>query len=268
MTAYATITTSAADGVFTITLNRPDALNALNEPMSVELRTALRTAQREDDLRCVVLTGAGRAFCAGQDLKELAAGQDQADAESRFELGAVLRQRYNPIILRMRTMEKPVIAAVNGVAAGGGTALALAADLRICTRQASFMLAFVHVGLVPDMGSTLALVQQVGYARAAELSFLGESLPAEEALRWGLVNRVVDDDQLEATVHEMASKLAAAPTRAIGMAKRALNKAWGATLDEQLEYEAFLQSAAAQTADHHEGVQAFLNKRKPKFTGS
>lgn len=267
MTSFSTIWTDSSEGVLTITLNRPEALNALNGPLSAELGTALRMAQRSDAVRCVVLTGTGRAFCAGQDLKELAAGREGKLDDEDLELGAVLRQRYNPLIVRLRTMEKPVIAAVNGVAAGGGASLALAADLRICARSASLIMSFVNIGLVADMASTLTLVQQAGFARACEMCLLGEPLSADDALRWGLVNRVVEDEELPAAAQELASRLAAKPTRAIGLAKRALNHAWTATLDEQLEYEAFQQATAAQTADHAEGVAAFLARRTARFSG-
>ncbi|MGD8452465.1 MAG: enoyl-CoA hydratase-related protein [Phycisphaerae bacterium] len=267
MTSFSTIWTDSAEGVLTITLNRPDALNALNGPMSVELGTALRLAQRNDAVRCIVLTGAGRAFCAGQDLKELAAARDGKLDDEGLELGAILRQRYNPLIVRLRTMEMPVIAAINGVAAGGGASLALAADLRLCARSAKLIMAFVNIGLVPDMASTQTLVQQAGYARAAEMCMLGEPVSAEDALSWGLVNRVVDDEELAAAAQEFARRLAAKPTQAIGLAKRALNHAWTATLDEQLEYEAFQQATAAKSTDHAEGVAAFLARRPPRFTG-
>jgi 2-(1,2-epoxy-1,2-dihydrophenyl)acetyl-CoA isomerase len=266
-TKFSTIQVAAAGGVLTITLDRPDSLNALNEQMSLELAAALRTAQRDDGVRCVVLTGAGRAFCSGQDLRAVrehyAAGLD----EQGVDFGALLRQKYNPLVARIRTLEKPVVAAVNGPAAGGGASLALACDLRLCARSAYFMMAFVHVGLIPDMGATLTLLQHVGYARAAEMCFLGERLSAEEALACGLVNRVVDDEVLPATTQEIATRLAALPTRAIGLAKRALYRAWTAALDDQLEYEAFLQHTAGKTADHREGVSAFLEKRGPKFEG-
>jgi len=178
-----------------------------------------------------------------------------------------LRQKYNPVVARIRTLEKPVVASVNGPAAGAGASLALACDLRLCARGAYFMMAFVHVGLIPDVGATLTLLQHVGYARAAEMCFLGERLSAEEALECGLVNRVVDDEVLPATTQEIVTKLAALPTRAIGLTKRALYRAWTATLDDQLEYEAFLQHTAGKTADHREGVAAFFEKRQPKFEG-
>jgi 2-(1,2-epoxy-1,2-dihydrophenyl)acetyl-CoA isomerase len=294
--AFTTIQTNTADGVLTITLNRPERYNAFNDAMSIELGAALRAAQRDEAVRCLVLTGAGKAFCSGQDLQEVqqfyepsagAAGQSPAAAaahtgpagtpakqagggtgEARgLDFGARLRQKYNPIITRLRTIEKPVVAAVNGVAAGAGASFAFACDLRICARSARFVMSFVNVGLAPDSGATLTLLQHVGYARAAELCFLGERLSAEEALRWNLVNRVVDDEQLAADAQELAARLAALPTRAIGLTKRALNHAWAAELEDQLEWEAFLQQAAGQTADHREGVAAFLEKRKPKFLG-
>ena len=266
MTTFSAIHTAAEHGVLTITLNRPAARNALNEQLSMELGTALRVAQRDGNVRCVVLTGAGSAFCAGQDLKEIDPARAQA-GERTPDFDTLLRQRYNPLVVRLRTMEKPVLAAVNGVAAGAGASLALAADLSICARSASLVMAFVHVGLVPDSAATLTLVQQVGYARAAEMCLLGEPLSAEEAHRWGLVNRVVEDDELPAAAREMGAKLAALPAKALGLTKRALNHAWTASLDEQLEYEAFLQMTAGETADHEEGVRAFLDKRKPRFGG-
>ena len=282
-TNFLTIQTATADGVYTITLNRPDSLNAFNEQMFVELNGALRAAARDDGVRCLVLTGAGRAFCSGQDLQEVRAryadetrispiapaGAERSGGSpaAGLDFGAHLRNKYNPLISRLRTMEKPVVAAVNGVAAGAGASLAFAADLRIAARSANFIMAFVHVGLIPDSGATLTLVQSVGYARAAELCFLGEKLPAEEAQRAGLINRVVDDADLPTAAHELAKKLASLPTTAIGLTKRLLNRAWNATIDDQLDYEAFMQATAGATADHREGIQAFVEKRKPKFTG-
>lgn len=282
-TNFLTIQTASADGVYTITLNRPDSLNAFNEQMFVELNGALRAAARDDGVRCLVLAGAGRAFCSGQDLQEIRAryadetrispiapaGAERSGGSpaAGLDFGAHLRNKYNPLISRLRTMEKPVIAAVNGVAAGAGASLAFAADLRIAARSASFVMAFVHVGLIPDSGATLTLVQSVGYARAAELCFLGEKLPAEEAQRTGLINRVVDDADLPTAAHDLAKKLASLPTTAIGLTKRLLNRAWNATIDDQLDYEAFMQATAGATADHREGIQAFVEKRKPKFTG-
>jgi 2-(1,2-epoxy-1,2-dihydrophenyl)acetyl-CoA isomerase len=264
--SFGTLKTSLDDGVFTITLNRPDLLNVCNEQMGSELSAALKTAQRDKTARCVVLTGAGRAFCAGQDLRELDEMQTGPDGE-KFSFGPLLRARYNPLAARLRTFEKPVVAAVNGIAAGAGAGLAFAADLRICARSAAFKMAFVDLGLVPDTGATLTLVQHVGYARASELCLLGEKLSAEEALRYGLVSRVVADEELESATRQVAGRLAAWPPRAIALTKRALNRAWTAALDEQLEQEAFLQTTAGRTADHREAVRAFLEKRKPKFQG-
>jgi 2-(1,2-epoxy-1,2-dihydrophenyl)acetyl-CoA isomerase len=266
-TSFSTIRVAAAGGVLTITLDRPDSLNALNEQMSVELSAALRSAERDKLLRCVVITGAGRAFCSGQDLQFVHERLTASDDSAGVDFGTLLRQRYNPISSRIRTLEKPVIAGVNGVAAGAGASLAFACDVCICARSAAFLMAFVRVGLVPDMGATLTLLRHVGHARAAELCFLGEQLPADEALRCGLVNRVVDDERFEAAVNELAARLAKLPTRAIGLTKRALNRAWTATLDDQLEYEAFLQDTASKTADYREGVAAFIEKREPKFEG-
>jgi 2-(1,2-epoxy-1,2-dihydrophenyl)acetyl-CoA isomerase len=267
MPPFAAIQTSVEAGVLTITLNRPDVYNAVNEDVCVELGTALRMAQREDAIRCIVLTGAGRAFCTGQDLKELAR-LEREPAGGTFDFAAFLRQRYNPLIVRMRTMEKPVVAALNGVAAGSGVSLALASDLRIAVRSATLLMAFGQLGLVPDCAATLTLIEQLGYARAAEMCFLGEPVTAEQALQWGLVNRVVDDGDLPRATQELAGRLAAAPTRALGLTKRAFNHAQNATLDEQMEYEALLQATAGRTADHREGLEAFLAKRPPRFTGS
>lgn len=263
-TPFNTIQIAADGGVMTITLNRPDVLNALNEQMSTELGAALRSAERDAGVRCIVIGGAGRAFCAGHDLRtvyEKFAGKDPQP----MDYGALLRQRYNPIIQRLRSLEKPVIAAVNGVAAGGGMALALACDLRICARGAAFKTAFAEIGLIFDMGATLTLLRSIGYARTAELYFMGEKLSAEEARSWGLVNRVVDDAQLQATVAGVAHRIAQLPAKALGLTKRALNRAWTASLEDQLEYEAFLQETAGRTADHREGVLAFSEKRSPKF---
>ncbi len=259
---FSTIEVAADEGVLTITLNRPDVLNAFDDTMSVELAAALGSAQR-DAVRCVVLTGAGRAFCAGLDLKELAAHGD-GDQE-KVDFARLLRRRYHPIVARLRSLEKPVIAAVNGVAAGGGASLALACDLRLFARGATLEMAFARLGLVPDMGATLTLVQHTGYARAAEMCLLGEPVSAEDALACGLANRIVDDELLETTTAAMAARLASLPPRALGLTKRALAHAWTATLDQQLEYEAFLQQTAGRTADHQEALAAFLEKRKPVF---
>lgn len=264
--AFSTILTSVEGGVMTVTLNRPESYNAFNEQMSVELATALRMAERDAAVRCLVLTGAGKAFCSGQDLMEIREHYTGRDAVP-LDFGGHLRSRFNPLVSRLRGMEKPIVASVNGVAAGAGASFAFACDLRIAAKSASFMMAFVNVGLIPDSGATLALPGLVGAARAAEMCFLGDKVSADEALRAGLVNRVVEDDQLARETAALAARLAAMPTRAIGLTKRALNRAVASGLEDQLEYEAFLQQTAGQTEDHREGVLAFIEKRKPRFQG-
>jgi 2-(1,2-epoxy-1,2-dihydrophenyl)acetyl-CoA isomerase len=211
-------------------------------------------------VRAVVLTGAGRAFCAGQDLRE----RQAADAAP---LEVELRERYNPIIRAMVGMGQPIVAAVNGVAAGAGASLALAADLRIAAESASFVLAFGRVGLAPDCGATWFLPRLVGTARAAELALLNEPLDAEEALRWGLVSRVVPDERLLQDAHAVAERLAAGAPIANALTKRALRRSLEADLDDALDYEASLQGIAGRTADHAEGLAAFLEKRPPRFRG-
>ncbi len=263
---FATIKTENEDGVLTITLNRPDSYNALDEQISVELTTALRMAERDPETRCIVLTGAGKAFCAGQDLIEIKSHYTD-DGAKPLDFGVLLRSRYNPIVTRLRSIEKPVIAAVNGVAAGAGASLAFAADLRIGCKSASIAPAFINIGLIPDAGGTFNLQRIVGYAKAAEIWMLGEKVDAEEAYRVGLFNRLVDDEQLMPTTMELAKRLASMPTRGIGLTKRGMNRAWNSTLEDQLEYEAFLQQTAGMTEDHREGVLAFIEKRNAEFKG-
>jgi 2-(1,2-epoxy-1,2-dihydrophenyl)acetyl-CoA isomerase len=246
--------------VATITLNRPDALNSLTVPMKVALLAALRKVDRDGSVRAVVLTGAGRAFCAGQDLKE----RLEPDAAP---LGVEVRDRYNPIIRGMRSSPKPIVGAINGVAAGAGAALALACDIRLASDAASFTLAFGRVGLVPDSGATWFLPRLVGDARAAEMALLNEPVRAEEAARIGLIGRVVAADQLLAEAGAVAAKLATGAPRALAMTKRALATTWDRDLDAALDYEAHIQDLAGRTADHREGMAAFLEKRPPTFTG-
>jgi 2-(1,2-epoxy-1,2-dihydrophenyl)acetyl-CoA isomerase len=254
-----------SDGtVRTLRLNRPDVLNAFNAEMISQLSKAIRDAEKDKTVRCVVITGAGRAFSAGQDLAEVS---QRAQGGNPIELGGRLRDGYNPIIIKIRAMEKPVVASVNGVAAGAGCSLALACDLRIAAESASFIEAFINVGLVPDCGSTFMLPRLVGFARALELAFTGRKIKADEALQIGLVNRVVPDAELAAETIKLARQLATLPTRTIGLTKRAINAAWTNDLDTQLDYEAMLQTTAGQTSDHREGVAAFLEKRRPNFTG-
>lgn len=254
-----TIIVEHIGGVMTVTLNRPDVLNAVNDQLAHELHEALRQAAREAAVRCLVLTGAGRGFCSGQDLR--------GRAESRPSYRDHLRATYNPIILLLRTMEKPVIASVNGVAAGAGMSLALAADLRIASERASFIEVFSRVGLVPDSGSTHLLTRLVGLGKALELCYTADPVDAQEALRLGLVNRVVPHDELNAATGTLAARLAAGPTKAYGLMKRALTYGLHAPLDAALEYEAHLQEIAGRSADHGEGVAAFLEKRPPSFHG-
>lgn len=246
--------------VATITLNRPDALNSLTVPMKQALLSAFRKVDRDADVRAIVLTGAGRGFCAGQDLRE----RLEPDAAP---LGVEVRERYNPIIRAMRGSPKPIVGAINGVAAGAGAALALACDIRIASETASFALAFGRVGLVPDSGATWFLPRLVGDARAAELALLNEPVRAEEAARIGLVSRVVPAEQLLSEARAIAAKLAAGAPKAIALTKRALATTWDRDLDAALDYEAHIQDLAGRTADHREGMAAFLEKRPPRFAG-
>jgi len=255
---YETILVEVADGVATITLNRPDSLNALNAVIRRELLAAFKAAGRDEAVRAVVLTGAGRGFCSGADLR----GGATERAYRR-----VLTDEYNPLIVAIRELPKPVIAAVNGVAAGAGVSIALACDLVYASDEARFIQAFIRIGLVADSGSTRTLVRTLGRHRAAQLIFSGEPLEAREARAGGLVNEVVPGEQLSATVRAAASRLAAAPTGAIGLAKRAINHAEDALLAESLAMEASLQELAGRTEDHAEGAAAFAEKREPRFVG-
>jgi 2-(1,2-epoxy-1,2-dihydrophenyl)acetyl-CoA isomerase len=250
----------AEAGVATVTLNRPDALNALTVPMKQELLAAFRRLERDAATRAVILIGAGRAFCAGQDLRE----RMEPDAAP---LGVEVRERYNPIIRAMRGLPKPIVGAINGVAAGAGASLAMACDIRIASDAASFALAFGRVGLVPDSGATWFLPRLVGATRAAELALLNDPVPASDAVRLGLVGRVVPAADLATEARSVAARLAAGAPRAIALTKRALNAAWERDLDSALEYEAQLQDMAGRTKDHAEGMAAFLEKRLPRFTG-
>jgi 2-(1,2-epoxy-1,2-dihydrophenyl)acetyl-CoA isomerase len=249
---------SRDDAVLTITLNRPDVLNAFNGEMHRAFAGALREA-RSPDVRAVVVTGAGRGFCVGQDLTEF--------REAPGDIGERLRGNYHPNILAIRALEKPVIAAVNGAAAGAGLSLACACDLRVAADSATFVPAFINIGLVPDSGGTFFVRRLLGYARAFEWLASGRRLSAAEAHAWGLVSEVVEADALAGRAAELAAELAAMPTRGIGMTKRLLDHAETATLEQQLEREAQLQSAATQSEDFREGVAAFLEKRPPRFAG-
>ncbi len=255
-----TVLQERSEGVLTLTLNRPDALNAFTVEMKEALLASLKDAARDREVRVLVLTGAGRAFSAGQDLKERQ-GPDVND------LGTELRTRYNPIILAMRRLEKPIIGAINGVAAGAGISVALACDIVIASEKASFIEAFTRVGLVPDTGSSWFLPRLVGYARAAEMMFSADPVDATTAERIGLVNRVVAAEDLASEASAMAVKLAQSAPLALALAKRALNRALDTSLEEALDFEAQLQSVAGRSNDHREGVTAFVEKRPANFTG-
>jgi 2-(1,2-epoxy-1,2-dihydrophenyl)acetyl-CoA isomerase len=254
----AEIETSRDGAVLTITLNRPDVLNAFNRAMHEALAGALKEA-RDDEIRAVVVTGAGRGFCVGQDLTEF--------REAPGDISDRLRSTYHPNIHAVRALEKPVIAAVNGPAAGAGLSFACACDIRIAADAASFIPAFINIGLVPDSGGTFFIARLLGAARAFEWMTSGRSLTAAEAHAWGLVSEVVEADGLHERAAELAGSLAAGPTKATGMTKRLFDAAPNNTLDEQLELEAQLQSAATKTEDFREGVAAFLEKRPPEFKG-
>jgi 2-(1,2-epoxy-1,2-dihydrophenyl)acetyl-CoA isomerase len=251
---------SVTDGVLTLTLNRPDVLNAVTPPLLDALTESLRAAAAGHAIRAVVITGAGRGFCSGQDLRAAA-------ANGGLDVGAMLRDHYAPAIRAIRSMDQPVIAAVNGVAAGAGFSLALACDLRIAAESATFVQAFVRIGLIPDLASTYFLPRLIGPARAAELTMLGETVDSGRALQIGIVNRVVPDAELGAAAAEVGARLARGP-RAIGLTKRALNASLQNDLESQLALEERLQTEAVATADFVEGVAAFLEKRPATFTGA
>jgi 2-(1,2-epoxy-1,2-dihydrophenyl)acetyl-CoA isomerase len=266
MTVEATPTTaphllrSVNEGVLTLTLNRPEVLNAITPPLLDELTAALREAAAVHAIRAVIITGTGRGFCSGQDLR--AAARDEG-----LDVGAILRDHYAPAIRAIRSMDQPVIAAVNGVAAGAGFSLALACDLRLAAESATFVQAFVRIGLIPDLASTYFLPRLIGPARAAELTMLGETVDSARALQLGIVNRVVPDAELAAVASELAARLARGP-RSIGLTKRALAVSGENDLEAQLAVEERLQTEAAATADFAEGVSAFLEKRPATFTGA
>jgi len=251
---------ASRDGaVLTITLNRPDVLNAFNTEMHRAFAAALRDA-RDGGVRAVVITGAGRGFCVGQDLTEF--------REAPGDIGSRLRDNYHPNIRAIRALEKPVIAAVNGAAAGAGMSLACACDLRLAADSASFVPAFINIGLIPDSGGSYFVSRILGPARAFEWLASGKRLTAAEAHAWGLVSEVVELDALASRTAELAAQLAELPTRGVGMTKRLLDHAVTASLEEQLEREAQLQAAATQSEDFKEGVAAFLEKRPPRFRGA
>ncbi|MDK9700395.1 MAG: enoyl-CoA hydratase-related protein [bacterium] len=243
----------------TITLNRPEVLNAFNDALGSDLLVALKFAEKDSDTRCVVLTGAGKGFCAGEDLKQHLA--------SPKPLGDTLRKRYHPIIQRIRTLEKPVIARINGVAAGAGVALALACDIRIAVDTGKFAMAFVKIALVPDSGMFWFLPRLIGYARAFEWMATGDVVSAQKALEWGMVNQLASTEQLDEAVQQWAVPFATGPTAAYGLIKRGLQAGMDRSFEQSLEQEAYLQELAGNLSDHNEGVHAFLEKREARFSG-
>jgi 2-(1,2-epoxy-1,2-dihydrophenyl)acetyl-CoA isomerase len=262
MPDYQTLLYSVTNNILTITLNRPESYNALNEAMKKELNDALKEAEKDKSVRCLVIRGAGeKAFCSGQDLKEHSgSGKSRSLKES-------LEKMYNPMIRKIRTMEKPIIGMINGVAAGAGMSIALACDIRIMAETAKFVTVFSKIALVPDSGMHWMLPRLVGLAKAFEYATLSNDIPAAEAERVGLVNKVVPSAELEQATMELASKLAKGPTKTIGLIKRTLNKSLASDLDTLLDYEATVQEIASLTEDHKEGVQAFLEKRAAEFKG-
>lgn len=247
-------------GVARVSLNRPEVYNALNDEITFELQEVFKMVAKDVAVRVVVLTGEGKAFCSGQDLKAIPAGQKHSFIDS-------LNKRYNPIIRAMRNLPKPILCRLNGVAAGAGCSLALACDMIIASEDATLIEVFINIGLVPDSGSSYFLPRMVGSAKAFELCAMGNKVRAQEAFEIGLVNKVVPAVQLDEAVKNYTDYFAKAPTKAIGLIKKMLNKSTISTLDEMLDYEAYSQETAGSTHDHQEGVKAFLEKRKAEFLG-
>lgn len=261
--SYNTIQFATAAGVARLTLNRPDRLNSFTVEMHAEIMRALDSLEASGDARVLLITGAGRGFCAGQDLNDRAVSPDGPGVD----LGASLEDYYNPLIRRLVRLPMPVICAVNGVAAGAGANIALACDIVVAARSAKFIQSFAKIGLVPDSGGTWILPRLVGQARAMGLALLGQPLTAEQAADWGLIWKVTDDDALMAEVEAMVAGLATAPTQGLARIKQAIRSAWAAELDAQLDRERDIQRELGRSQDYREGVAAFLEKRAPNFTG-
>ena len=257
---YTAIQYQVTDGIATVTLNRPESYNAFNDDMTFELQAAFKEIAKDAAVRVVVLTGAGKAFCSGQDLKA-------TRTSDTFSFSESIHKRYNPLIIAMRNLPKPIICKLNGVAAGAGCSLALACDMIIASEAATLIEVFVNIGLVKDSGSSYFLPRLVGSSKAFELATMGSKVKADEALRLGLVNRVTTAEELDNAVNEVATYYANAPTKAIGLMKKMLNKASNSSLEEMLNYEAYCQDIAGTTYDYKEGVNAFLEKRKAAFKG-
>ncbi|PLW82378.1 2-(1,2-epoxy-1,2-dihydrophenyl)acetyl-CoA isomerase [Kineobactrum sediminis] len=260
---YSDIEFSVNNGVAVLALNRPESLNSFTAAMHGEVQEALAHAAQDTSIRALLLTGNGRGFCAGQDLNDRAV----APGEDLPDLGDSVEKYYNPLIRRLTTLEKPVICAVNGVAAGAGANIALACDIVIAARSASFIESFSRLGLIPDSGGTWILPRLVGMARAKGLAMLGPKVPAEQALAWGMIWQVVDDDALMSVATTLAEQMATQPTRGFALTKQAFAASAANTLDEQLELEKELMRAAGKTSDYREGVAAFLEKRTPRYIG-
>ncbi|QGN37921.1 2-(1,2-epoxy-1,2-dihydrophenyl)acetyl-CoA isomerase PaaG [Klebsiella oxytoca] len=257
------ILSEVEQGVMTITLNRPDRLNSFNDQMHQQLAECLKQAERDDSVRCLLVTGAGRGFCAGQDLND----RNVDPSGPAPDLGLSVERFYNPLVRRLAALPKPVICAVNGVAAGAGATLAMGCDIVLAARSAKFVMAFSKLGLVPDCGGSWFLPRVAGRARAMGLALLGDSLSAEQAAQWGMIWQVVDDAELKDTSLTLARHLATQPTYGLGLIKKALQLAETQTLDRQLDLERDYQRLAGRSADYREGVSAFLAKRPPQFSG-
>jgi 2-(1,2-epoxy-1,2-dihydrophenyl)acetyl-CoA isomerase len=248
------------DKLAIITLNRPDVLNSFNREMALAMQASLDECEKDDDIRAILITGEGRAFCAGQDLAE-------AIAEDAPSIDTIVREHYNPIVLKIRNIEKPIVCAVNGVAAGAGANIALCCDIVLASDKASFIQSFSNIGLIPDSGGTFFLPRLVGMQRATAMMFLADKITADVALQYGMVYKVSASEQLMNDAMKIAQRLAEMPTKGFGLTKRALNESFFNTLEEQLEVEEELQAKAASTYDNQEGINAFLEKRKPVFIG-
>ena len=261
--SFDTILFDVTDGVAKLVLNRPDKLNSFTGQMHKEIRSCMKTIENDNNIRCLLITGSGRGFCAGQDLndRDVSAGSEAPD------LGESLEKNYNPLLRRIKALEKPVICAVNGVAAGAGANIALACDIVLAARSASFIQSFSKIGLVPDSGGTWSLPRTVGHARAMALSLLAEKVPAEQAEEWGMIWKCIDDEELLPEAEKMAAFLATQPTKGLGYIKRAIHASSNNTFDQQLDLERDLQRIAGRTQDYRTGVNAFINKQKPEFVG-